>query len=1155
MNRFLAAILLIAPLAAFAQLTTIPADGRCGANRNFEAPMRLAMCSESAVGGVYSGAILGANVRAITTDGVVTYTDGSGVVRTLRLAVSGRSGQVEWDDLDSGVRNRINDKAEAGGFSFDTDTSLFTACPGSGDCSDTTIPVACPAAPIGTRHDGYALKWVGGRCMWDIDQSGGTGGITASDARAQATAAIAAGAGLNATPSGSGATLTETLDWTGAVVGAGLEGTGLPGVPLRVRQSVLDSITAAGTANELRPYGAPPAITADTPEGLIANVRGNFLVTVDDSTDSNTLRGTAGQETIYRGVSVIDGQPARGSWTDPSYRGEFEWVPPSVTGVALQRMRLPTAILGTNPPAQVWIVFVGQRGETFDGLLSRDSARDITGFVAYASATTGPTSDTPVGDTFAVSLYSVNAGPPPSRGSEIVTVHITDRWEDLLDRRPKHVLTVLDEGTRQGTAGGVSTVNIRGAGASVTVSGSTAIVEVPGTVRTSGAIDGDGQNQPLALTNDSVGPEHLKAVTPEDRTLLRERIDAAPGPATLLGHSSPDLAHERHMVTIERIDAHAASLVWDQAEGCFEAANVASTGTYRAEIEYCPTGRTGTGTDRGRISFVTATAPASLRPATFIPECTITGIVLTVGAVTSEATVALDTNFSTFALLSAALPANPAWSAGTDTQSGTYNFRCSTGLLAWRGAEDWEVLSRAEARAWLGVDTENPDPTAGVADFALTANATTQVPPIKIVAPPSRDTLATDCRNEERVYLRGTWGSQPVFDVTPATFAESEIDGRGYGSRGYWRRGGYPIGRLLPDVSDLVLLSDTTAAFLTGTQTALTAVHFGATTISMTRGATNVQLGDPGEPLPMVDLYTLNSSAPAGDWDQVRFEGPSGTFYPAAVSYPSGGYECANGDWAPTDIDRLGLARPNKDFSIEVWQDGQRRKFGAAEFAGAGSGAVSVASVPAHPADGDEIELTVSDTIAGFGVITPGSSGNSVGWGASLGSITPDPAPQSITSIIYYTAAAPSAQRLRIEVAKDSRDTRTLQYLYVSEVDTPDEYDRYSLDSAGRTAVFTSARLAVGRLARVRVQFTDGTQAWPDRVLAIGRYTYSALRGWQPSGSLSAAQATALILPEARVGNEDSWDITKLCAGGVIAEAAYAALPSRSADKLYCTRP
>ena len=98
-------------------------------------------------------------------------------------------------------------------------------------------------------------------------------------------------------------------------------------------------------------------------------------------------------------------------------------------------------------------------------------------------------------------------------------------------------------------------------------------------------------------------------------------------------------------------------------------------------------------------------------------------------------------------------------------------------------------------------------------------------------------------------------------------------------------------------------------------------------------GATNQALGDPTETTTRVDLFALSTTAPAGDWDDVRFEGPSGTYYPATVSYPGGGYECDSDDWVQTDIAALGKAKPDTDFEFEVWQGGVRRKMTQDEFA------------------------------------------------------------------------------------------------------------------------------------------------------------------------------------------------------------------------------
>ena len=194
---------------------------------------------------------------------------------------------------------------------------------------------------------------------------------------------------------------------------------------------------AAGDVNELSPLASTPATTGYS-VGDVINVNGDLLELVDDTDDSNVIRGTgAADGANYVGVRAnIPTGSDIGSFTDPAYIGEFEWAP-SAEGIALVRCAFARNIWPASPPANLYIRFVDAQRYAVDIELSRDSSRDSgggtgqvsTGAYAYQAGTTGERIVTPVGIAFSVFVFTDTGFSTP------LAVHVTDRWEDYVRRR------------------------------------------------------------------------------------------------------------------------------------------------------------------------------------------------------------------------------------------------------------------------------------------------------------------------------------------------------------------------------------------------------------------------------------------------------------------------------------------------------------------------------------------------------------------------------------------------------------------------------------------------------------------------------------------------------------------------------------------------
>ena len=180
---------------------------------------------------------------------------------------------------------------------------------------------------------------------------------------------------------------------------------------------------SGGGSARLTAIAAVPAI-AGYAAGDLVDVAGELYELVDDADESNVARGTAAAGAgSYTGVVSTGGAGDYGSWSDPAYRGAWEWAP-SAEGVALQRALLPRGAVGASPPATLYARHVGGRGYiAADIELSRDAERDTSALWGYASAATGVRIETQAGVTFRVEIYT-DAG--LSAGQ---TIHSVDRWE------------------------------------------------------------------------------------------------------------------------------------------------------------------------------------------------------------------------------------------------------------------------------------------------------------------------------------------------------------------------------------------------------------------------------------------------------------------------------------------------------------------------------------------------------------------------------------------------------------------------------------------------------------------------------------------------------------------------------------------------------
>ena len=144
--------------------------------------------------------------------------------------------------------------------------------------------------------------------------------------------------------------------------------------------------------------------------------------------------------------------------------------------------------------------------------------------------------------------------------------------------------------------------------------------------------------------------------------------------------------------------------------------------------------------------------------------------------------------------------------------------------------------------------------------------------------------------------------------VQPAAFANTGMEGEGYGGRGWWRPSDddWYIGQLLGDFDDLILLSDTRVIIRTGSIPGISKLHVGDHEYLLTAepGKQSIKLlGDPDEP--PVDVYSIASPLPKVDvWTEVWIEGATqDDQYPSAVMIKRGEYLDTGTAWTPAGFD------------------------------------------------------------------------------------------------------------------------------------------------------------------------------------------------------------------------------------------------------------
>ena len=143
--------------------------------------------------------------------------------------------------------------------------------------------------------------------------------------------------------------------------------------------------------------------------------------------------------------------------------------------------------------------------------------------------------------------------------------------------------------------------------------------------------------------------------------------------------------------------------------------------------------------------------------------------------------------------------------------------------------------------------------------------------------------------------------------VQPALFADTGIEGQGYGGRGWWRPSddGWHIGQLLGEFDDLILLSDTTVVIRSGAIPGISKLHVGDQSFVLTAvsGKQGIKLlGDLDEPA--VDVYRITGAMPDGVWNNVRIEGATANDqYPGSVTIRQGEYLDTGAAWSPAGFD------------------------------------------------------------------------------------------------------------------------------------------------------------------------------------------------------------------------------------------------------------
>ena len=202
------------------------------------------------------------------------------------------------------------------------------------------------------------------------------------------------------------------------------------------------------------------------------------------------------------------------------------------------------------------------------------------------------------------------------------------------------------------------------------------------------------------------------------------RLVAPGAPEDTFDLDEPDTAHEQKVVMVGQVDPHTGDFAWDALEGCFEG-SVPLVGAVTALVDYCPTGVTGTETQRGRF-LISTTAATTTTLATLLPACSITAYRITVGAVESTGALENDPTITTgFAVRSAVLAANPSWTATTSTDhTFELNFDCAGGTRAWPATADYvqRAADKATFQRWLGTTASSGAARGAGAGLVLNGN-------------------------------------------------------------------------------------------------------------------------------------------------------------------------------------------------------------------------------------------------------------------------------------------------------------------------------------------------------------------------------------------------------------------------------------------------
>ena len=198
-----------------------------------------------------------------------------------------------------------------------------------------------------------------------------------------------------------------------------------------------------GTTTELEPTDPLPSTTGKS-LGDIINYKGELYELVAGTTDPHIYRGIIGD-----GPS---GSPYLGDST-------FEWDSSNI------RVNLSKAVLGSSPPARIFIQFHSGRAYNETGLI-RASGQDTATTYRYAHDPTEPdlptTSPIKKGDPFDVSFYTTSA-----LTTAFNIQANANRWEE--DKRDRFTgVSVKEDGTAEGTLATVQSFNFTGEGVSVT---------------------------------------------------------------------------------------------------------------------------------------------------------------------------------------------------------------------------------------------------------------------------------------------------------------------------------------------------------------------------------------------------------------------------------------------------------------------------------------------------------------------------------------------------------------------------------------------------------------------------------------------------------------------------------------------------------------